>query len=79
MRYNPLRGEWVLVSPHRLRRPWQGQVGWRAWAPHPRVQRRRLAPGSSGLKLEREEHASHCAHSLVTMTFMSAGGEDRGR
>ena len=26
MRYNPLRGEWVLVSPHRLKRPWAGQV-----------------------------------------------------
>ncbi|NDJ54175.1 MAG: UDP-glucose--hexose-1-phosphate uridylyltransferase [Chloroflexi bacterium] len=25
-RYNPLTGEWVLVSPHRNRRPWQGQV-----------------------------------------------------
>jgi len=24
-RYNPLRGEWVLVSPHRTKRPWQGQ------------------------------------------------------
>lgn len=24
-RYNPLRREWVLVSPHRSRRPWQGQ------------------------------------------------------
>ena len=24
-RYNPLRGDWVLVSPHRSRRPWQGQ------------------------------------------------------
>jgi UDPglucose--hexose-1-phosphate uridylyltransferase len=24
-RFNPLRGEWVLVSPHRTRRPWQGQ------------------------------------------------------
>jgi len=23
-RYNPLSGEWVLVSPHRTRRPWQG-------------------------------------------------------
>jgi UDPglucose--hexose-1-phosphate uridylyltransferase len=23
-RYNPLRGEWVLVSPHRALRPWQG-------------------------------------------------------
>ncbi len=25
-RYNPLTGEWVLVSPHRSRRPWTGQV-----------------------------------------------------
>jgi UDPglucose--hexose-1-phosphate uridylyltransferase len=25
-RFNPLRGEWVLVSPHRLQRPWQGAV-----------------------------------------------------
>lgn len=24
-RYNPLRGSWVLVSPHRTKRPWQGQ------------------------------------------------------
>ena len=25
-RFNPLAGEWVLVSPHRMKRPWQGQV-----------------------------------------------------
>ncbi|MDO4574972.1 MAG: UDP-glucose--hexose-1-phosphate uridylyltransferase [Planctomycetia bacterium] len=25
-RYNPLRGDWVLVSPHRAKRPWQGAV-----------------------------------------------------
>jgi len=24
-RFNPLKGEWVLVSPHRNKRPWQGQ------------------------------------------------------
>ncbi|QJE01849.1 UDP-glucose--hexose-1-phosphate uridylyltransferase [Massilia forsythiae] len=24
-RHNPLTGEWVLVSPHRAKRPWQGQ------------------------------------------------------
>jgi UDPglucose--hexose-1-phosphate uridylyltransferase len=25
-RHNPLTGEWVLVSPHRTKRPWLGQV-----------------------------------------------------
>lgn len=25
-RYNPLTNEWVLVSPHRNKRPWQGQL-----------------------------------------------------
>lgn len=25
-RLDPLTGEWVLVSPHRMRRPWQGRV-----------------------------------------------------
>ncbi|HNT74589.1 MAG TPA: UDP-glucose--hexose-1-phosphate uridylyltransferase [Anaerolineae bacterium] len=25
-RYNALTGEWVLVSPHRTKRPWKGQV-----------------------------------------------------
>jgi UDPglucose--hexose-1-phosphate uridylyltransferase len=25
-RFNPLSGEWVLVSPHRAKRPWLGQV-----------------------------------------------------
>lgn len=25
-RFNPLTGEWLVVSPHRTQRPWQGQV-----------------------------------------------------
>jgi UDPglucose--hexose-1-phosphate uridylyltransferase len=25
-RFNPLLGEWLLVSPHRTKRPWQGRV-----------------------------------------------------
>jgi UDPglucose--hexose-1-phosphate uridylyltransferase len=25
-RYNPLTGDWILVSPHRAERPWKGQV-----------------------------------------------------
>ena len=26
IRYNPLKDDWVLVSPHRMKRPWQGKV-----------------------------------------------------
>ena len=26
VRFNPLKRDWVLVSPHRTQRPWQGQV-----------------------------------------------------
>ena len=29
-RFNPLLREWILVSPHRTQRPWQGQVESRA-------------------------------------------------
>ena len=24
-RFNPLKNEWIVVSPHRAKRPWQGQ------------------------------------------------------
>src|ERR1700730_3895239 len=34
-RLNPLTGEWVLVSPHRAQRPWQGQTEEAAAAPQP--------------------------------------------
>ena len=32
-RWNPLRREWVLVSPHRTQRPWQGQTEEKTAAP----------------------------------------------
>jgi len=35
-RYNPLLDEWVLCSPHRLARPWQGEVGDEAFEIRPR-------------------------------------------
>src|SRR6266545_4364514 len=34
-RFNPLTREWVLVSPHRTDRPWQGQVEEEAAAAQP--------------------------------------------
>jgi UDPglucose--hexose-1-phosphate uridylyltransferase len=34
-RYNPLTGEWLQVSPHRAKRPWQGQQEKTAQAKRP--------------------------------------------
>ncbi len=34
-RFNPLTGEWLLVSPHRTQRPWQGQVEPAHWPDSP--------------------------------------------
>jgi UDPglucose--hexose-1-phosphate uridylyltransferase len=34
-RYNPLNGQWILVSPHRTKRPWQGQTEAAGQAPRP--------------------------------------------
>ncbi len=31
-RFNPLAGEWLLVSPHRNKRPWQGQQEPSQWS-----------------------------------------------
>ena len=34
-RYNPLSGEWLLVSPQRTKRPWQGQREQNQWPESP--------------------------------------------
>lgn len=34
-RLNPLTGEWLLVSPHRTKRPWQGQQELNQWPDSP--------------------------------------------
>lgn len=34
-RFNPLTGEWLLVSPHRNKRPWQGQQEANQWPESP--------------------------------------------
>ena len=47
-RWNPLLREWVLVSPHRTQRPWQGQVEKSAPASRPRYDPNcYLCPGNS--------------------------------
>ena len=32
-RWNPLKRDWVVVSPHRTQRPWQGQTEEKATPP----------------------------------------------
>ena len=34
-RFNPLSGEWLLISPHRTKRPWQGQQEQNQWPDSP--------------------------------------------
>lgn len=34
-RYNPLTGDWILVSPHRSKRPWQGMTEDSHWEDSP--------------------------------------------
>ncbi len=47
-RFNPLTREWVLVSPHRTKRPWQGQVEKVPQAQQPRYDPDcYLCPGNS--------------------------------
>ena len=46
-RFNPLSGEWVLVSPHRTQRPWQGQTEKSSQAEAPRYDPKcYLCPGN---------------------------------
>ena len=47
-RFNPLTREWVLVSPHRTQRPWQGQIEKVASVDRPRYDPNcYLCPGNS--------------------------------
>jgi UDPglucose--hexose-1-phosphate uridylyltransferase len=47
-RFNPLTREWVLVSPHRTQRPWQGQVEKTAVETQPKYDPEcYLCPGNS--------------------------------
>ncbi|TAJ05469.1 UDP-glucose--hexose-1-phosphate uridylyltransferase [Marinilabiliaceae bacterium JC017] len=46
-RYNPLTGDWVLVSPHRTKRPWQGKVEKNAQDKRPQYDEKcYLCPGN---------------------------------
>lgn len=46
-RHDPLRGEWLLVSPHRTKRPWQGESGQTAPDPPQHDPGCYLCPGNA--------------------------------
>jgi len=47
-RYNPLSGEWILASPHRTKRPWQGKIETSASQQRPQYDPKcYLCPGNS--------------------------------
>ncbi len=50
-RFNPLSGQWILVSPHRAKRPWQGAQETPA--------KQRLPAARSGLLPVSGQHARH--------------------
>lgn len=55
-RYNPLRREWVLVSPHRTKRPWQGQQETAADERPPYDPKCYLCPGNARAGGEANPH-----------------------
>lgn len=59
-RYNPLRGEWVLVCPHRGKRPWAGQIEKVLEADIPRYDSNNpLCPGNKRANGEVNPHYEH--------------------
>ncbi|MDC8831998.1 UDP-glucose--hexose-1-phosphate uridylyltransferase [Alteromonas gilva] len=58
-RYNPMTGDWVLVSPHRAKRPWQGQSDEPSNEPKPAYDPNcYLCPGNTRVNGERNERYS---------------------
>jgi len=62
-RFNPLTGEWLVVSPHRTQRPWQGQQEAPSQAARPTYDPKcYLCPGN--------ERAGGVRNPLYTSTFV---------
>ncbi|KAF2864514.1 galactose-1-phosphate uridylyltransferase [Piedraia hortae CBS 480.64] len=59
-RFNPLRNSWVLVSPHRTKRPWQGQEESTSKETLPEYDPRcYLCPGNERANGERNPNYTH--------------------
>ena len=59
-RYNPLTEQWVLISPHRAKRPWQGQQEKVANVEKPTYDPKcYLCPGNQRITGEKNPHYQH--------------------
>ena len=73
-RFNPMKGEWILVSPHRMKRPWSGQVEKVEEDEIPEFDPKNpLCPGVSYFVLKKKKYARlvaipHVAPSNTTAT-----------
>ena len=78
-RYNPLSKEWVLVSPHRTQRPWQGQVEQTAPEQRPAYDPQcYLCPGNAragGFQNPQYEHTFVFTNDFAALIPDTPGGE----
>jgi len=75
-RKNILNGEWVLVSPHRAERPWQGQIEQPDHAESPRYDAHcYLCPGNSRANDEKNPDYTGCYVFDNDFSALSRGGK----
>ena len=72
-RFNPMKGEWILVSPHRMKRPWSGQVEKVEEDEIPEFDPKNpLCPGVSYFVLKKQKTIGICTlHDQQTPTLYS--------
>ena len=70
-RFNPMKGEWILVSPHRMKRPWSGQVEKVEEDEIPEFDPKNpLCPGVSYFVLKKKNRHMYTAHSADSYSVL---------
>lgn len=75
-RFNPLTSEWVLVSPHRTKRPWQGAVEPLADSRPPYDPKCYLCPGN--VRANGEVNPAYASTNVFTNDFSALLAEREG-
>ena len=74
-RFNPLTREWVLVSPHRTQRPWQGQTERAARPAEQRLRPRLLSLPGQPPRQRRDQPAPTRIRSFSPTTSRPCSGD----